>query len=245
MRTMNDGMAEVVKCRCTVRSYDSMLISLVSGPCSFPDLDLSCSLISCELIRWLLYHYPITSFLLFTPLFLIIELFSALAIWAFITYRSPLLFTSLPSSTASSTNSEDGGSDGDFKREIKVESTFEERDREQDRLAAERAKEARLRSGIRMGEGTETTVLGDVLPSLGGGGAAEEEATDTGEGEEGSSESVTSWEGIEPVGAVQIKEEEFDDTATVGGSTTTRASTTLSFGPSLASTRASTSTELS
>lgn len=149
---------------------------------------------------------------MFTPLFLVLELVSALGIWLLIAFRSQSLLTSLPSSASSSTSS---GEDDDDKSGIKVEEdeslspeeSLARNDRLEFQAAQERISEARRRAGLRMGVG-DTGVLGSQ--------SMEEDLTDVEpEEEEEGSGSGASWEGVEA--EEDIKAEDEDDTATVGG----------------------------
>jgi hypothetical protein len=136
--------------------------------------------------------------MLFTPLFLLLELSTAFAIWLLIAYRGSIVTTSpIPSassSTASSAEEDKFNDDNDeFKPTIKIEPLSAQSLFEQE-AAARSARSAR-----EQGRGSDmASVLGDL-------GLMEESSTDVGDNDEqGEGGSGASWEGIEAESEVDV-----------------------------------------
>jgi hypothetical protein len=135
--------------------------------------------------------------MLFTPLFLLLELSTAFGIWLLIAYRGSIVTTSpvpsASSSTASSAEEEKFNDDNDeFKPTIKIEPLSAQSLFEQE-AAARSARDREQGRGSDM-----ASVLGDL-------GLMEESSTDVGDNDEqGEGGSGASWEGIEAEGEVDV-----------------------------------------
>ncbi|KAL8291743.1 hypothetical protein RQP46_002001 [Phenoliferia psychrophenolica] len=161
-------------------------------------------------LSYIIYRYPILSFLLFIPSFLFFELLAAGAIWgAFVVRANPDTTAGI---TASSMTSSSSQGTEDFK--IKSED-----DEEDSQASTTTSQTQRFRRPRMEGESEE--------------GEEEDDEDEDRTTESGTDES-TGWDAVKP-------EDMEGDGATTAGSRTSRG-TFSTFGPSVASTGASTST---
>ncbi|GAA5907028.1 seipin [Sporobolomyces salmoneus] len=217
-------------------------------------------------LRSLIRSHPYLSFLFFFPTFLLTELLAALAVYAYFVVRpttteeeeaTSRLKQRLGGESTEELESEDA-IEQVLEREIKAETPEEEDEEElltsepplgtteteteetgargEARWESERRSERREREAGPGGKGMseiagETETETETETEIETGVSSEE-----GEGSEG-------WAAIEGEGTVRV-EKDFDETATVGGSETTRA-TRSTFGPSVAGTTSTRTTATS
>ncbi|GAA6010568.1 hypothetical protein JCM11491_002975 [Sporobolomyces phaffii] len=216
-------------------------------------------------LRALIRSHPYISFLFFFPTFLLTEFLAALAVYAYFVFRpepdsEPTLAPGPAKRMAKEDEDEEGESDvvgKELDRELlDVKDESEAQEEENELLTSEppsvvatesdEGEEAKWESERRRARREREVGPGGVgMTEVGGDTETEPETSETGvseEDEEGTGSEE--WAAVEGEGEGRVVDKDFDETATVGGSETTRASRST-FGPSVAGTTSTRTTATS
>lgn len=153
--------------------------------------------------RYILYHHSILSFLVFFPSFLILELLSALLLWAIFVVRSNPATYSIRTSSDNPPPPPFFGRSDEPKIKSEPEDIFSAQDRSEANLQREAQAAATVRSGMRMqvSEGSSLTNSEEGW---------EESATEMGEEEEANSSGDGSWENADEGAVVTPDDTKYD-----------------------------------